>query len=150
MYATSISIKDFNTLTIGATLFVVQEAFEITASLKSTAASFTPITTDGMSSSFAGAEIITCFAPPTRCLEAASRVKKRPVDSKTVSTPCSAHGMNSGFRSLIKVIFFPLEKCNSFPLISKDKEKFPWMESYFNKWASVLTSAKSLTKATST
>ena len=56
----------------------------------------------------------------------------------------------SAISEFVKVIFFPLEKCNSFPWISKDKEKFPCIESYFNKWASVLTSAKSLTKATST
>ena len=141
---------DFNTLTIGATLLVVQEAFEITASLKSTASSFTPITTEGISSSLAGAEIMTCFAPPTKCLDAASLVRKSPVDSNTVSTPKSDQGINSGLRSLINTIFFPFEKCNSFPLISKDKDKFPCIESYFNKWARVLTSARSLTKATST
>ena len=44
------------TLNIGAAQFVVQEAIEITVSfLKSNLSSLTPRTTDGVSSSFAGA-----------------------------------------------------------------------------------------------
>eukprot|EP00966_Prymnesium_polylepis_P037254 864802-Prymnesium_polylepis.1 len=52
----------------------------------------------GTPSSFAGAEMITFFAPPLRCAAHLSAVRKAPVDSQTYSTPAAAHGMSSGER----------------------------------------------------
>ncbi len=60
--------------------------------------SLTPITTV-MSSPVAGAEITTFFAPASRCLAAASRLVKIPVDSITTSTPRSFHGNVAGSRT---------------------------------------------------
>ena len=49
-----------------------------------------------MSSPLAGAEMITFFAPASRCFAAWSRSVKRPVDSSTMSTPRSFHGSLAG------------------------------------------------------
>ena len=43
--------------------------------------------------------MITFLAPAARCLPAASRVRNRPVDSTTMSTPRSPHGKPAGSRS---------------------------------------------------
>ena len=45
-----------------------------------------------MSGSVAGAEIITFLAPACKCFSASGRLVKRPVDSKTTSTPNLAQG----------------------------------------------------------
>ena len=58
---------------------------------------FTPGTTV-MSSSVAGAEMMTFFAPASRCLAASSRFVKRPVDSSTTSTPRSPQPSAAGSR----------------------------------------------------
>ncbi len=55
----------------------------------------TPITTV-KSSFFAGAEMITFLAPPSRCAFAAVASVKKPVDSTTTSTPRSFHGSWAG------------------------------------------------------
>ena len=55
-----------------------------------------------------GAEMMTFFAPASRCLEAASRVRKNPVDSKTISTPSSPQGSFAGSRSAHTRIRSPL------------------------------------------
>ena len=79
----------FNTFANGAKQFVVQEAFEMTWWFAgSYLSSLTPITIV-ISSLFAGAEMITFFAPASRCFAASSRFVKRPVDSTTTSTPRS-------------------------------------------------------------
>ena len=56
---------------------------------------FTPSTTV-MSSSLAGAEMMTFFAPASRCLAASSRLVKKPVDSSTTSTPRSPQPSAAG------------------------------------------------------
>ncbi len=81
-----------STLAIGATQLVVQEALEMIAWFAgSYLSSLTPITMV-MSSSLAGAEMITFLAPPAMCALAAGPVTKRPVDSITMSTPEVAPG----------------------------------------------------------
>ena len=71
-----------NTFTIGAKQFVVQLAFETIVSSPVNVSSLTPRTTV-MSGSFAGAVIITFFAPASICCDAPSLVLKIPVDSTT-------------------------------------------------------------------
>jgi hypothetical protein len=79
------------TFTIGTRQFVVHDAFEMIVCLaESYFDSFTPITIV-MSSPFAGAEMITFFAPPSMCLRAPSALVNLPVDSSTTSTPRSRH-----------------------------------------------------------
>ena len=60
--------------------------------------SLTP-STSVMSGSVAGAEMITFFAPASRCFCADARSVKNPVDSITTSTPRSPHGRFAGSRS---------------------------------------------------
>src|SRR5271157_2503414 len=57
-----------------------------------------------MSSPLAGAEMITFFAPASRCPRAASPVLNLPVDSSTMSTPRSRHGSSAGLRSARNLI----------------------------------------------
>ena len=45
---------------------------------------------------FAGAVMMTFFAPAARCFAASSRLVKMPVDSKTTSTPSAFHGSSAG------------------------------------------------------
>ena len=52
-----------------------------------------------MSGSVAGALMITLRAPASRCLAAASRFVKKPVDSTTTSIPSSPQGSAAGSRS---------------------------------------------------
>src|ERR1700761_432332 len=95
-----------STLAIGATQLVVQEALEmIEWAAGSYLASLTPITMV-MSSSLAGAEMITFLAPPARWALAAGPVTKRPVDSITMSTPRSPQGRLAGSRSARILIGF--------------------------------------------
>ena len=61
-----------------------------------------------MSSLVAGAEIITFFTPSERWLDACSASVKKPVDSMTISTPASSHGILAGSRSEKTVIVSPL------------------------------------------
>ncbi len=46
-----------------------------------------------------GAEMMTRLAPPFRCAAAFSRAVNSPVDSMTMSTPLSPHGISAGSRS---------------------------------------------------
>ena len=95
------------TLTIGTRQFVVQEAFErIVCFDGSYFFSFTP-STIVMSSPFAGAEMITFFAPPSMCLRASFASVNRPVDSSTTSTPRSRHGSRAGSFSASTLISSP-------------------------------------------
>ena len=74
---------------IGATQFVVHDALEtMSCAAGSYASSLTPRTTV-MSGSVAGAEMTTFFAPASRCFCAPWRSVKKPVDSRTTSTPRS-------------------------------------------------------------
>src|SRR4051794_32088164 len=88
-----------STFAIGATQFVVHDAFEMIACCSASYwSSFTP-STRVMSGSVAGAEMITFFAPASRCFCADARSVKKPVDSITTSTPRSRQGKLAGSRS---------------------------------------------------
>src|SRR5215472_11568165 len=95
-----------------------------------------------MSSPFAGAEMITFFAPASRCLLAPARSVNLPVDSMTTSTPRSAHGKLAGSRSERKVIF---ESPAVIVPSSADTStsSVPSSVSYFSKWANVPMSPRS-------
>merc|ERR1719443_1669850 len=82
------------TFTRGARPLVVQEAQETTFIEVSYSSVFTPTTIVGVSASFAGAEMTTFFAPPSKCLLQPSVVVNAPVDSHTYSTPVSFHGIS--------------------------------------------------------
>ena len=84
------------TFIIGAALFVVQLAFDITVSVPSKTCSFTPKTTVLIRSSSGGAESITFLAPAVRCFERPSLSLNAPVESITKSTPKSFHGISDG------------------------------------------------------
>ena len=57
--------------------------------------SFTPSTTV-RSSFFAGAEMMTFFTVPRRCLSASLASVKLPVDSMTISAPSDSSGSSAG------------------------------------------------------
>merc|ERR1711966_385651 len=73
----------FTTLTIGARPMVVHDAHDTTAIEDSYSSSLTPTTRVGVSASLAGAEMITCLAPPSMCFMQPSVVVNAPVDSQT-------------------------------------------------------------------
>jgi hypothetical protein len=129
---------------IGATQFVVHEALEtIRCPAASYVSSLTPrtIVTSG---SVAGAEMITFFAPASRCFEAPSRSVKSPVDSTTRSTPSSPHGSCAGSRSESTSKLSPFTEMEpSEAEISPSST--PWVESYLSTCASTSGSARSLT-----
>src|SRR3989339_521419 len=93
----------------GAKQLVVQEALEIILSLFFIFSSFTPITNVFISFPFGGADMITFFAPAKRCAEAASLVRKKPVDSITTSTFKSFHGNFSEPGRRLRRIFWPVQ-----------------------------------------
>ena len=74
--------SSFSTLAIGARQFVVHDALEMMFWLPSYMSSLTP-STMVMSSSVAGAEMITFFAPASRWPLAFVALVKMPVDSTT-------------------------------------------------------------------
>ena len=81
-----------STFAIGATQFVVHDAFEMIACCsRSYWSSFTPSTTV-MSGSVAGAEMTTFFGAGVEVLLRAVALVKKPVDSSTTSTPSSPQG----------------------------------------------------------
>lgn len=67
---------------------------------------FTPITNIG--ASLDGADIITFFAPASKCAFAFSVVVNTPEHSNIYSAPTSPHGMFLGSISLYTLIFFHL------------------------------------------
>merc|ERR1711920_619688 len=86
-------------LTSGARPLVVHEAQETTLIVAGSYSSvFTPTTIVGVSASFAGAEMITFFAPASTCFKQPSVVVNAPVDSQTYSTPAAVHGISVGSR----------------------------------------------------
>src|SRR4051794_39940256 len=128
----------------GARQFVVHDALEMTSCLSlSYWSSLTP-STIVRSGSVAGAEITTFFAPASRCLAAASRFVKKPVDSSTTSTPRSLHGRSAGSRSSKTLISLPSTMRLS-PRTSTEPWYGPRIESYLNRWASVALSVMSFT-----
>merc|ERR1719181_282161 len=96
------------TFTIGARPLVVHEAQETTFISVLYSSVLTPTTMVGVSASFAGAEMITFFAPPSTCFKQPSVVVKAPVDSQTYSTPVSFHGISVGSRTPERVTLRPL------------------------------------------
>merc|ERR1719258_778536 len=96
------------TLTIGARPFVVHDAHDTTAMEESYSSSLTPTTRVGVSASLAGAEMMTCLAPPSMCFMQPSVVVNAPVDSHTYSTPVSFHGISVGSRVADRVTLRPL------------------------------------------
>merc|ERR1719163_2560887 len=80
----------------GARQLVVHDAFDSTLMSLVYLVWFTPITNIGASAD--GAEMITFFAPPCRCIDAFSITVKIPVDSQTISAPASPHGTSFGLR----------------------------------------------------
>merc|ERR1719316_1418237 len=96
------------TLTSGARPLVVHDAHDTTAIEDSYSSSLTPTTRVGVSASLAGAEMMTCLAPPSMCFMQPSVVVKAPVDSQTYSTPVSFHGISVGSRVADRVTSMPL------------------------------------------
>merc|ERR1719472_717068 len=86
------------TFTSGARPLVVHDAHETTAIDESYSSSLTPTTRVGVSASLAGAEMMTCLAPPSTCFMQPSVVVNAPVDSHTYSTPVVDHGISVGSR----------------------------------------------------
>merc|ERR1712118_434671 len=86
------------TFTSGARPLVVHDAHDTTAIDDSYSSSLTPTTRVGVSASLAGAEMMTCLAPPSMCFMQPSVVVNAPVDSHTYSTQVSFHGISVGSR----------------------------------------------------
>merc|ERR1719326_255908 len=99
------------TFTMGARPLVVHDAHDTTAM-------------DGVSASLAGAEMMTCLAPPSMCFMQPSVVVNAPVDSHTYSTPVLAHGISVGSRVAVRETGAPLMTRPS-PEISQVPEKRP-------------------------
>jgi hypothetical protein len=131
-----------STLAIGATQFVVQDALDRTLCVAgSYASSLTPITIV-MSSSLAGAEMMTFFAPAARCAPAVGPVVNRPVDSITMSTPRSLQGSLAGSRSArILICFSPTLMVS--PDTDTSAGKVPSTVSYLSRCAIVAMSPRS-------
>src|SRR6185312_17305080 len=91
------------TLAMGAAQLVVQEAFDNITSVLFKSLSLIPITMV-LISPFAGAEIITLFAPAAICFSALGLSINKPVDSITASTPNSFHGRAAGSRCAVILI----------------------------------------------
>merc|ERR1719353_900843 len=114
----------FTTFTIGARPLVVHDAHDTTAIEDSYSSSLTPTTRVGVSASLAGAEMMTCLAPPSMCFMQPSVVVNAPVDSQTYSTPTLAHGISVGSRVAESEIGMPLTVRPS-PETSQVPEKRP-------------------------
>src|SRR5689334_1726033 len=131
-----------STLAIGATQFVVQEALEmIVWASESYFSSLTPITIV-MSSSLAGAEMMTFFAPASMCARAAGPVVNRPVDSITTSTPRSPHGSLAGSRSA-RILIDRSPTVRVSPDTDTSCGSVPTTLSYLSRCAMVATSPRS-------
>ena len=84
------------TLATGAKQFVVHEAFEITLCFTgSYALSLTPSTTV-RSGSLDGAEMMTFFTVPRRCVRAPAPLVKCPVASITICAPTDDQSISAG------------------------------------------------------
>merc|ERR1719261_98851 len=93
---------------MGARPLVVHDAHDTTAIEDSYSSSLTPTTRVGVSASLAGAEMMTCLAPPSMCFMQPSVVVNAPVDSHTYSTPVSFHGISVGSRVAVRETGAPL------------------------------------------
>src|SRR3954447_9159558 len=97
-----------------------------------------------MSGSVAGAEMMTFWAPASRCLAASARLVKKPVDSMTTSTPRSLHGKLAGSRSARTFSGLPSTMIAS-SATSMVPGYGPRIEANFRSWPRVLGSVRSLT-----
>merc|ERR1719198_281534 len=113
------------TLTSGARPLVVHDAQETTAMSESYSSSLTPTTRVGVSASLAGAEMMTCLAPPSTCFMQPSVVVNAPVDSHTYSTPVVDHGISVGSRVADSDTLAPLIRRPASPSTSQVPEKRP-------------------------
>ena len=107
---------------------------------------FTPWTTV-KSTSFAGAEIITFFAPALICFPADDLSKKKPVHSKTTSAPILLQGNLAGSLSAKTFIFWsPIWNPSDEVLTSW--VKVPWVLSNLIKCAFASIEPRSLIPTT--
>src|SRR5829696_7692835 len=133
-----------STLARGARQLVVQDALLMIVCEPSYSPSLTPMTIV-MSSSVAGAEMMTFLAPPaSTCLRASAALVKKPVDSTTTSTPRSAHGRLAGSRSESTFILVPPMVMPS-PSATTSCGRRPRMLSYLSRWARASLLVRSLT-----
>ncbi|CAB4585995.1 unannotated protein [freshwater metagenome] len=95
-----------------------------------------------ISSSEAGAEIITFFAPAVICFLASAAFVKIPVDSTTTSTPNLPQGILAGSRSALTAIVFPPTVIDVSVKVTALSRR-PRIESYLSRWASVSLSVRS-------
>ncbi|CAB5040495.1 unannotated protein [freshwater metagenome] len=131
------------TLAIGARQLVVHDAFEIIWWLAGSYFSWlTPITIV-MSSSLAGAEMMTFFAPDAMCFPASAALVKIPVDSITTSVFSAPHGRFAGSRSEKTFIVFPSTVIESSVKVTS-RPRRPKIESYLRRCANVLLGVRSL------
>src|SRR5437016_9170584 len=138
----------FNTLATRARQLVVHDALEMMwCAAGSYLESLTPRTMV-MSSSLAGAEMMTFLTGPRRCFLAWSASVNLPVDSITTWAPMDCQLMaagsfsentRNGRPSMLMVSPEDLMSCL----------RFPKMESYFSRWARVAGLVRSLTATNS-
>jgi len=107
----------------------------------------TPIT-NVASTSVAGAEMMTFFAPALRCWPALSRVVNRPVDSMTTSTFSSPQGSSAGLRSASTLMVLDPTVMPSL-VIATGTSRLPCVESYRKRWALTSGDVRSFTATTS-
>src|SRR5688572_6801444 len=133
-----------STFAVVARQFVVHDALEMMRCFPgSYAFSFTPSTTV-TSGSFAGAVMITFFAPAWMCFDAVAVSTNSPVDSTAMSTPSSFHGSEPGSRWAQTRTSRPFTKIAS-PFDVTSAARLPCTESCLSRCASVFASARSLT-----
>ena len=137
--------SSLSTLASGPRQFVVHEALEMMFWLPSYLSSLTP-STIVMSSSLAGAEMMTFLAPASRWPLALSALVKMPVDSTTTSTPRSPHGIAAGpsLTSRALIFLLPTTMVSSPSRLTSSGSR-PRIESNFSRCASVALSVRSLT-----
>src|SRR5690606_38824360 len=138
-----------STLTIGARQLVVHEAMEMMWCAAGSYRSWLTPSTRVTSSFFAGAEMITFLAPPSRCARALVASVNSPVDSITMSAPTSPHGSFAGSRSLNARTTLPATVISP-PSAFTSYGSRPRMLSYLSRWAMVAGSPRSLNATTST
>src|SRR5271156_248104 len=100
------------------------------------------------SSLLAGAEIITFFTVPCRWALALVASVKWPVDSITIWAPVEDQSSLAGSRSANTFNFLPSTEMKSSPAVMVWC-RFPKMESYLSRWASVAGLVRSLTATNS-
>src|SRR3954463_5292717 len=95
------------TLVMGARQLGVQEALGMMWCFAGSYICWVAPRTMVMSSSVAGAEMMTFFTGPRRCFLASAALVKRPVDSITTCAPTDSQGSAAGSFSLKTLIVLP-------------------------------------------